>query len=152
MKQGLRANKTSLLDKCIKIHFQRYGGSYGKVIENNVIKDLYKLDLAVDGEVQFTTFQDVLSVLPRSCFGKQARAHQARIIHSLATACYLGIGNTPIQVASFYPKSLRSPTITRWSPCMSRRYAIVRGTKKKKDAITLNVFRPPPLIVLFGLF
>jgi len=98
------------------------------------------------------TFQDVLSVLPRSCFGKQDRAHQARIIHSLATACYLGIGNTPIQVASFYPKSLRSPAITRWSPCTSRRYAIVWGTKKEKDAIALKFFRPPALILLFGLF
>ena len=67
---GLRANKTLLLGKRIKIHFPGYGGSYGKVIEYDVVKDLYKLEFAVDGEVHFMTFEDVLTVLPRSWFGK----------------------------------------------------------------------------------
>jgi len=101
--QSLRANKTMLLGKRIKIHFPGCGGSYGEVIEYVVVKDLYKLEFAVDGEVHFMTFEDVLSVLPKSCFGKQARAYQARVIHSLAraanAACYLGIGNKPIQIA-----------------------------------------------------
>ena len=42
--QSLRANKTLLLGKRIKIHFPGYGGSYGEVIEYDVVKDLYKLD------------------------------------------------------------------------------------------------------------
>jgi len=50
--QSLRANKTLLLGKRIKIHFPGYGGSYGEVIEWDVVKDLYKLEFAVDGEVQ----------------------------------------------------------------------------------------------------
>ena len=58
---------------------------------------MYKLEFAVDGDVHFMTFPDVLSVLRKSWFGKQSRTHQARVIHSLAraahAACYLGIGN-----------------------------------------------------------
>jgi len=77
--QSLRANKTLLLGKRIKIHFQS-GGNYGEVIEYIVLKGLYKLEFAVDGEVHFMTFEDVLSMLPKSWFGKQARAHQARVI------------------------------------------------------------------------
>ena len=52
--------------KCIKIHCQGYGGSYGEVIEYDVVKDLYKLEFAVGGEVRFMTFEDVLSVLHKS--------------------------------------------------------------------------------------
>ena len=111
--QSLRANKTLLLGKRIKIHFPGYGGSYGEVIEYDVVKDLYKLEFAVDGEVHFMTFEDVLSVLPKSWFGKQARAHQARVIHSLAraahAACYLGIGNKPIQVAPLLSEKFTEP-------------------------------------------
>jgi len=69
-KQGIRASKTLLLDKRIKIHFRGYGDSQGKVIDYDIVKDLYKLEFAVDGEVHSMTFEDVLSVLPRSCFGK----------------------------------------------------------------------------------
>jgi hypothetical protein len=57
--------KTLLLSKRIKIHFPGYGSSYGKVIECDVAKDVYKLEFAVDGEVHFVSFEDVLSVLPR---------------------------------------------------------------------------------------
>ena len=72
------------------------GGSYAEVIEYDVVKDLYKLEFAIDDDVHFMTFPDVLTVLPKSWFG----AHQARVIHSLAraahAACYLGIGNKPM--------------------------------------------------------
>ena len=47
-------------------------------------------------------FEDVFTVLPNSWFRKQAAAHQSRVVYSLAraahAACYLGIGNKPIQV------------------------------------------------------
>jgi len=43
--QSLRAKKTLLLGKRIKIHFPGYGSSYGEVIEYDVVKDLYKLGL-----------------------------------------------------------------------------------------------------------
>ena len=56
--------KTLLLSKRIKIHFPGYGSSYGKVIECDV-ENVYKLEFAVDGEVHFISFEDVLSVLPR---------------------------------------------------------------------------------------
>ena len=73
------------------------------MVEYDIVKDLYKLEFVADGEVHFMTFEDVLSVLPKSWFGEQARAHQARVIHSLAraahAACYLSIGNKSIQVA-----------------------------------------------------
>ena len=59
------------------------------------------------------TFEDVLTVLPKSWFGKQARAHQTRVIHSLAraahAACYLGIGNKPIQVAPLLSEKFTEP-------------------------------------------
>jgi len=77
------------------------------------------------------TFEDVLGVLHRSWFEKQARAHQARVTHSLAraahTSCYLGIGNKPIQVPPFYPQSLLSPVIIR---CAARRLIIPTGSKQ----------------------
>jgi len=51
--------------------------------------------------------------LPKSWFGKQARAHQARVIHSLAraahAACYLGIGNKPIQIAPLLSEKFTEP-------------------------------------------
>ena len=64
---------------------------------------MHKLEFAVDGDAHSMTFPDMLSVLPKSWVGKEARAHQARVIHSLAraahAACYLGIGTKPIQIA-----------------------------------------------------
>jgi len=113
--QGLHANTTLLLGKRIKIHFPGYGSSYGKleVIEYDAVKDLYKLEFAVDGEVHFMTFKNVLGVVPRSWFAKQASAHQARVIHSLAraahAACYLGIGIKPIQVAHLLSEKFTEP-------------------------------------------
>jgi len=59
------------------------------------------------------TFEDVLSLLPRSWFGKQARAHQACVIPYLAHAahatCYRGIGNQPIQVAPLLSEKFTEP-------------------------------------------
>jgi len=59
------------------------------------------------------TFEDELSVLPMSWFGKQARAHQARVIPPLAraahVACYLGIDNRPIQVAPLLSEKFTEP-------------------------------------------
>ena len=73
------------------------------MVEYDIVKDLYKLEYVADREVHFMTFENVLSVLPKSWFGEQARAHQARVIHSLVraahAACYLSIGNKSIQVA-----------------------------------------------------
>jgi len=121
-KQSLRANKTLLLGKRIKIHFPGYGGSYGEVIEYDVVKYLYKLEFAVDGDVHFMTFQDVLSVLPKSWFGKQARAHQACVIHSLAraahAACYIGIGNKPIQMALLLSEKFLDGILWILMPCV----------------------------------
>jgi len=79
------------------------------------------------------TFENVLMCCLCHGFEKQARALQARVIHSLArtahAASYLGIGNQPIQVAqllSFYSKSLPSPAITR---CAARRLIIPNGSR-----------------------
>jgi len=56
------------------------------------------------------TFEDV----PGPGFGKQARAHQARVIHCLAraahAACYLGIGIKPIQVAFLLSEKFTEPS------------------------------------------
>ena len=38
--EGLRANKTLLLGKRIKIYFPNYGGSLGEVIEYDVVTSL----------------------------------------------------------------------------------------------------------------
>ena len=72
------------------------------MVSYDIDKDLHKLKFAVDSYVHYITFEDVLTVLPNSWFGKQAAAHQARVVYSLAraahAACYLGIENTTIQV------------------------------------------------------
>ena len=98
------------------------GDSYGEVIECDVLKGLYKLEFAVDGDVHFMTFEDVLSMLPKSWFGKQARAHQARVIHSLAraahAACYLGIGNKPIQIAPLLSQKFPDGILWILMPCV----------------------------------
>ena len=95
---ALRATKTLLIGRRIKIHFANYGGSWGEMVSYDVDEDLYKLEFAVDN----MTFEDLLTVLPNSWFGKQVAAHQSRGVYSLAraayAACYLGIGNEPIQV------------------------------------------------------
>ena len=45
--EGLRANKTLLLGKCIKIYFPNYGGSWGEVVEqdwdSNPVRQLGRL-------------------------------------------------------------------------------------------------------------
>jgi len=68
------------------------------------------------------TFEDVLSMLPKSWFGKQARAHQARVIHSLARAahatCYLGIGNKPIQIALLLSEKFPDGILWILMPCV----------------------------------
>ena len=93
---------------------------------------MYKLEYAVDGDVHFMTFPDVLSVLHKSWFGKQSRTHQARVIHSLAraahAACYLGIGIKSIQVAPIlsekftesgdYKMFCKAPDYSEWLKAM----------------------------------
>jgi hypothetical protein len=111
---ALRANKTLLIGRRIKIHFPNYGGSWGEVVSYDVDKDLYKIEFAVDSYVHYMTFEDVLTVLPNSWFGKQAAAHQARVVYSLAraahAACYLGIGNKPIQVDALLSETFTEPS------------------------------------------
>ena len=64
--------------------------------EYDIVKDLYKLESVADNVVHFMTFEDVLSMLS-SHDKKQARTHQACVIHCLARASHavscLGIGN-----------------------------------------------------------
>jgi len=102
------------------------------MVEYDTVKDLYKLEFVADGEVHFMTFEDVLSVLPESWFGEQARVHQARVIHSPArtahAACYLGIGHYSIQVApllskkftesSDYKMYCKAPDYSQWLQAM----------------------------------
>jgi len=57
--EGLRANKTLLLGRCIKIHFLKFGGICGKVIEYDVVKELYKLKFLVDVKTHYMSFEDV---------------------------------------------------------------------------------------------
>ena len=84
------------------------------MISYDVDKDLYKLEFAVDSYVHYMTFADVLTVLPNSRFGKQAAAHQARVVYSLGcaahAACYLGIGNKPIQVDALLSETFTEPS------------------------------------------
>jgi hypothetical protein len=102
------------------------------MVEYEIVKDLYKLKFVADGEVHFMTFEDVLSVLPKSWFAEQARAHQGRVIHSLAraahAACYLGIGDKTIQVAPLlsekftesgdYKMCCKAPDYSEWLKAM----------------------------------
>jgi len=64
----------------------------------------------------------VLSVLPKSWFGKQSRTHQARVIHSLAraahAACYLGIGNKPIQISLLLSEKFPDGILWILMPCV----------------------------------
>ena len=63
-------------------------------------------------------YTSVIFLMPGSQFGKQARAHQAREIHSLAHAAhaahYLCIGNTPIQVAPLLSEKFIEPGEYQW--------------------------------------
>jgi len=49
------------------------------------------------------SFEDVLTVLPKSWFGRKARAHQVRVVQSLVraahAACFLSIGRKPMTIA-----------------------------------------------------
>jgi len=58
-------------------------------------------------------FEDAPTVLPKSWFGKQAQAHQACVIHSLArvayAACYLEICNKLIQVVPLLSDKFTEP-------------------------------------------
>jgi len=65
---ALRANKTMLIGRRIKIHFLNSSSSWRKVVSYDVDKDLYKLKFAVDCNVHNTTFEDVLTVLPSLWF------------------------------------------------------------------------------------
>jgi len=82
--------------------------------EYDVVRDFYKLEFVVDVEMHFMTFEDLLRVLPRSWFGKQVRAHQARVMHSLARAAhaayYLNMDNKPIQVALLLSEKFTEPS------------------------------------------
>ena len=84
------------------------------MVSYDVDKDLYKLEFAVDSYVHYMTFEDVLTVLPNSWFGKQAASHRARVVYSLApaahAACYLGIGNKPIQVVTLLSETFTEPS------------------------------------------
>jgi len=67
----------------IEICFLNYGGSCGKVVDNGIVKDSYKLEFLVDGKTHYMSFKDVLIVLPNSWFGKKAYAHQVCTMQSL---------------------------------------------------------------------
>jgi len=104
--EGLRANKTLLIGRRIKIHFPTYVISWGKVIEYDVIKDVYELKFSVDGETHYMLFEDVLTVLPKSWFGRKAHAHQVRVVQSFVRAAhaayFLSIGRKPNTIAPLF--------------------------------------------------
>ena len=76
-----------------------------------------------------------LKNVPKSWFGKQARAHQARVMLSRAraahAACYLGIGNKLIQVVPLlsdkftepadYHMCCRAPDYPEWLEAMIKK-------------------------------
>jgi len=70
---------------------------------SNAGNHLYKLEFSVDSETHCMSFEDVLTVLPKSWFGRKARAHQARVVQSLVraahAACFLSIGRKPNKIA-----------------------------------------------------
>ena len=127
----LRTYKTLLLGRRIKIYFPDYGGSWGKVIECDVLKDLYKLEFSVDGETHYISFEDVLKVLPRFWFGRKARAHQVRVVQSLLraahAACFLSIGRKPMTIVPLlsdftepgdYAMCCKAPDYEKWLEAM----------------------------------
>jgi len=147
---ALRANKTMLIGQRIKIHFPSYGCSWGQVVSYDVDKDLYRFEFAVDSYVHYMTFEDVLTVLPNSWFGKQAAAHLACFVYSLAlaahAACYLGVGNKPIQVDAllsetfftepsdynncckapdYYNNCCKAPDNKYWKPAMVKEITVL---------------------------
>jgi len=109
-KNALQANKTLLIGRRIKIHFPNYGGIWGEVVSYDFDKSLYKLKFVVDSYVHYVTFEDLLTVLPNSWFEKQA----ARVVYFLAraahAACYLRIGNQPIQVHALFSGTFTEPS------------------------------------------
>jgi len=108
-------------------------------VSYDVDKDLYKLEFAVDSYVHYMTFEDVLTVLPNSWFGKQADAHQAHVVYSLAraahAACHLGSGNKSIQVdallfktftePSDYNNCKKAPHYKYWKPAMVKEITVL---------------------------
>jgi len=129
--EGLRSNKSLLLGRRIKIHFPNYGVSWGKVIEYDVVKNLYKLEFSVDGETRYMSLEDVLTVLPKSWFGRKARAHQVRVVQSLVraahAACFLSIGRKPNKIAPLlnnftepgdYAMCCKAPSYEQWLEAM----------------------------------
>jgi len=133
------------------------------IVEYDIVKDLYKLEFVADGEVNFMTFEDVLSVLPKSWFGEQTRAHQARIIHSLDCAAhadsYLGFGNESIQAAPLLSEKFtesgddkmccKAPDYFEWPKTMIKKIRTGENALMEscqvvldKDAATLKVFSP----------
>jgi len=164
--QGLRANKTLPPGKHIKIHFPGYGGSYGKVIVYDVVEDLYKLEFAVDGEMHFMTFEDVPTVLPKSWFGKQARAHQARVIHYLAcsahAACFLHFILILIQVAPLlsekfteprdYKMCCKAPDYSEWLRAMIKEIKDLEKMRCWKFVDLSSVYHGTKLIYCLWVF
>ena len=77
-------------DKHILTHFSTVATG-SDVFKYEIVKDLYKLEFVADGQVHVMTIEDVLIVLPKTWYGRQARTYQARIIHSLARAAHAAL-------------------------------------------------------------
>jgi len=84
------------------MHFPNHSGSWRKVIEYNVVKDLYKLEIWVYSETHYMSFEDVLTLLPKSGFGRKVRAHPVCVVQSLVraahTAYFVSIGRNPNKI------------------------------------------------------
>ena len=64
------------------------------MVEYDVINDLYKLEFLVEGETHYMSFEDVLTVLPKTRFCKKTRAHEVRVVQYLVRAAHAACFHT----------------------------------------------------------
>jgi hypothetical protein len=83
--QDLKANKTLIVGKKLKRHFEGYGGALGTINKYDSIHDQYHLSYA-DGWEETIQFPDMLRLLPKSWLAKEDKANAKMAMWALARA------------------------------------------------------------------
>ena len=85
--EGLEPTKLCYIGRRIKIHFPNSGGSWGKVIEYDVDKDLYELEFSVEVKIHYMSFEDVLAVFPKILFWQKSSCSPSAFSAIPCTCC-----------------------------------------------------------------
>ena len=156
--ETLALDKTLLIGRKLLRYFPHHGGAKGLVTKYISDKDVYELEYS-DGWIEQITFDDIVTLLPKSWKRAEAEANYASICAHFAAAIYIAnaINGPPIAAsdASLYtePKKVSeaiastTPDRLQWEQAIQKEYNTLANKMKCWEIVDQSSLPPDSNII-----